>query len=250
MRSEHLLPQPIDQRFEQIGHTPGPVGERRNRNARARAGVALVQPVQWRVVDVLAHHHVGQDRSIRDAALENPLRSRGGDDSVAAVRASVLGQPVLVVHEVPRDPLDAAGDLLADLLPRLATLSTAALVVAQPGLVHLALGAGQAQPTLALLARDLLGRFPAGVLHRLDLLVHRGVVAILGRSVHHGRCVALALQLLKEQRELGRVHPFRVLPQPVPPQLRDQKLQLTALLQYRVHRREHQLEGLVDLVLA
>ncbi len=209
-----------------------------------------MQPVQWRVLDVLAHHHVGQDRSIRDATLKDPLRSGRGDDAVAAVHASVLGQPVLVMHEVPRDPLDSAGDLLADLLPGLAALSTAALVLAQLSLVHLAPGAGQAQPTLALLARDLLGRFPTRVLRRLDLLVHRGVVAILGRSVHHRRRVALSLQLLEEQSELGRVHPFRVLPQPFPPQLRHQKLQLTALLQYRVHRREHQLEGLVDLVLA
>ena len=69
MRAEHPLLEPLDQRGEQIGHTPGPIRQRGDRDARSRTRVALVQAVQGRVVDVLAHHHVRQDRSVRDAAL-------------------------------------------------------------------------------------------------------------------------------------------------------------------------------------
>ena len=122
---QHVAADGFGQRAQQTRRLRHPVGQGRALQFHAFTAVDLAQPVQGRVVAILAHQHVREQAGAGQAAIDRPARRwRLGDR--AAARASELGTNV--AHDV-----EGAGlvvEYLRDGLADLAQAATAGFAVA------------------------------------------------------------------------------------------------------------------------
>ena len=93
----------IVQRLQLGSRGPDPLSQGRALDLHAITGKDLRLPVQWKMIGVLGHHHVGDHRLRWQAAFDQPSRRRGLDHAGDRVGASLLTAPARIFRPLGHD---------------------------------------------------------------------------------------------------------------------------------------------------
>ena len=109
-----MLQHPLSKRPERPRATPGPIGQARAINLDALTRKDLPLAIERQMVGIFGHQNLGDRGLGRKAALDQPCRRRGLDDTILASPAGIFGPPGDQHPELRRDNVQPLTPVLAD----------------------------------------------------------------------------------------------------------------------------------------
>jgi len=110
------------QRLEQVSNIADPIAEGTAGQIQSITSRDILEPIQRQVVGEFGDDELSKYARSGNTAAPRTRGSRRGHDTIAAVRAGILGQYVDVQFKTGRDELQHAGFILADACLGLSTV--------------------------------------------------------------------------------------------------------------------------------